>query len=51
MGAVHGRVVDDRAAAADLATYHPAAALRDGRAVAQVMRADLRVLRRIVDPA
>jgi DNA polymerase len=34
-----------------LATYHPAAALRSGAPVLELMRADLRILRSLVDPA
>lgn len=48
IGAVHGRVVDVEGGVA-MATYHPAAALRGGPSVVDVMRADLRTLRRLVE--
>lgn len=47
MGAVHGRVVH-LGAVPGLATYHPAAALRGGSSVVQVMRRDLAVLRQLL---
>lgn len=47
MGAVHGRVVH-LGAVAGMATYHPAAALRGGSSVVQVMRRDLAVLRQLL---
>lgn len=47
MGATHGRVVELEGAAG-LATYHPAAALRGGPSVVQVMRRDLETLKRLV---
>jgi uracil-DNA glycosylase len=49
MGSIHGRVVTIGGGPA-LATYHPAAVLRTP-SLAQVVRADLRVLRRLVEPA
>jgi uracil-DNA glycosylase family 4 len=48
MGAVHGRVVH-LGAVPGLATYHPAAALRGGSSVVQVMRRDLAVLRQLLE--
>ena len=46
IGVTHGRVVE-LAGARGLATYHPAAALRGGPRVIDVMRADLAVLKRL----
>lgn len=48
MGAVHGRVVHLRGVPG-VATYHPAAALRGGPSVVQVMRRDLAVLSPLLD--
>ena len=49
IGTTHGRIVqlDD---AQGMATYHPAAALRGGPSVVDVMRADLRILKSLVEP-
>ena len=44
----HGRLVPLGGATA-MATYHPAAALRGGPSVVDVMRADLRLLKRVLD--
>jgi DNA polymerase len=44
IGLTHGRVVT-KGASQGLATYHPAAALRGGPSVVDVMRSDLRVLK------
>lgn len=59
VGATHGRVItlqmsDARAPSSSLGiqgliTYHPAAALRGGSSVVDVMRADLRVLRQLLE--
>ncbi len=48
IGQTHGRIVqlDD---AQGMATYHPAAALRGGPSVVDVMRADLRILKSLVE--
>jgi DNA polymerase len=62
VGVTHGRIaavsVADRGDAASserptrgLATYHPAAALRGGSSVVDVMRADLRILRQLLESA
>ena len=48
IGATHG-LVAQLASGPGLATYHPAAALRGGVQVLNVMRADLRVLRSLVE--
>jgi uracil-DNA glycosylase family 4 len=48
IGVTHGRVVE-LAGGRGLATYHPAAALRGGPSVVEVMRADLAVLKRLVE--
>jgi DNA polymerase len=48
MGAVHGRVVH-LGDVPGVATYHPAAALRGGSSVVQVMRGDLAVLGQLLD--
>lgn len=50
IGQTHGRVthVDG---VPGVATYHPAAALRNGPSVVDVMRADLRVVRHLVETA
>ncbi len=50
IGETHGQVAQ-LASGPGLATYHPAAALRGGAAVLAVMRADLRVLRTLVERA
>lgn len=47
MGDVHGRVVE-LASGVGVATYHPAAALRGGPSVVEVMRADLRIVKGLV---
>jgi DNA polymerase len=47
IGLTHGRIVD-LGTSQGLATYHPAAALRGGPSVVDVMRADLRVLKRLL---
>ncbi len=47
IGLTHGRVVE-LGARRGLATYHPAAALRGGRSVVDVMRADLAILKGLV---
>jgi DNA polymerase len=49
MADLHGRVLEV-AGVAGLATYHPAAALRQGPSVVDVMRADLNVVRELVTP-
>lgn len=46
IGVTHGRIVE-LAGGRGLASYHPAAALRGGPRVVDVMRADLAVLRRL----
>jgi DNA polymerase len=48
IGVTHGRVVTLGTVQA-LATYHPAAALRGGPSVVDVMRRDLAVLRKLLD--
>jgi len=48
IGRTHGRLVDLGTGVA-MATYHPAAALRGGPSVVDVMRADLRRLKRVLD--
>ena len=47
IGLTHGRVVT-LGAGRGLATYHPAAALRGGPSVVDVMRADLRVVKELL---
>ena len=47
IGVTHGRVVR-LGSGHGLATYHPAAALRGGPSVVNVMRADLRILKSLV---
>jgi DNA polymerase len=47
IGLTHGRIVD-LGTCRGLATYHPAAALRGGPSVVDVMRDDLRVLKRLL---
>lgn len=47
IGATHGQVVAV-GPARGLATYHPAAALRGGPSVVEVMRSDLRVLKELL---
>jgi DNA polymerase len=47
IGLTHGRVVTV-GLSQGLATYHPAAALRGGPSVVEVMRADLRVLKEVL---
>lgn len=47
MGRLHGRVLQ-LGLTPGLATYHPAAALRGGSSVVEVMRRDLRVLRELL---
>ena len=49
IGRTHGRLVTLDGATA-MATYHPAAALRGGPSVVDVMRADLRLLKRVLGP-
>ena len=62
VGETHGRIAvvsvtgRDPAASSEpptrgLATYHPAAALRGGSSVVDVMRADLRILRQLLEVA
>lgn len=48
MGRLHGRVLHVGSTPA-LATYHPAAALRGGSSVVEVMRRDLKVLRQLLE--
>jgi uracil-DNA glycosylase family 4 len=48
IGQTHGRIVQ-LGGGLGLATYHPAAALRGGPSVVDVMRADLRVLKTLVE--
>lgn len=48
IGTTHGRI-SAVGGARGLATYHPAAALRGGPSVVDVMRADLRILRRLLE--
>ncbi len=48
MGAFHGRIVS-LDGVPGMATYHPAAALRNGPNLVEVMRQDLRVLRGILE--
>lgn len=48
IGVTHGRVVELGPVQA-LATYHPAAALRGGPSVVDVMRRDLRILKGLLD--
>lgn len=48
IGATHGRVVE-LGTVRGLATYHPAAALRGGPSVVDVMRRDLRILKELLD--
>jgi hypothetical protein len=43
----HGRIVN-LGGGRGMATYHPAAALRGGPSVVDVMRADLRILKTLV---
>ena len=50
IGTTHGLVVR-LAGGPGLATYHPAAALRGGSRVVEVMRADLRILKSLVAPS
>ena len=50
IGRTHGRLVTFDGASA-MATYHPAAALRAGPSVVDVMRADLRLVKRVLDNA
>jgi uracil-DNA glycosylase family 4 len=47
MAVVHGRVVELNGGVG-VATYHPAAALRGGPSVVQVMRADLQIVKGLV---
>ena len=47
IGVTHGRIVA-LGGGRGMATYHPAAALRGGPSVVDVMRADLRVLKTLV---
>ena len=47
IGMTHGRVVT-LGGGRGMATYHPAAALRGGASVVDVMRADLRILKTLV---
>ena len=47
IGVTHGRIVDF-GRARGLATYHPAAALRGGSSIVDVMRTDLRILKTLV---
>jgi DNA polymerase len=47
IGMTHGRIVT-LGEGRGLATYHPAAALRGGASVVDVMRADLRILKTLV---
>jgi len=47
IAATHGRVVEVNGVTG-LATYHPAAALRNGPSVVKVMRADLEILKRLM---
>ncbi|MHB1210312.1 MAG: uracil-DNA glycosylase [Acidimicrobiales bacterium] len=60
VGVTHGRIVTVATTGTDaasgavtrgLATYHPAAALRGGSSVVDVMRGDLRILRRLLEDA
>jgi DNA polymerase len=48
IGRTHG-VVTQLASGPGLATYHPAAALRGGTGVLEIMRADLRILRSLLE--
>ena len=48
IGRTHGRLVTLGTSVA-MATYHPAAAMRGGPSVVDVMRADLRRLKRVLD--
>jgi DNA polymerase len=48
MGEIHGRVCR-LGQARGIASYHPAAALRAGPSVVDVMRADLRILKRLLE--
>ena len=50
VGRTHGRVCQ-LGDAKGLATYHPAAALRGGSSVVDVMRADLRILQQLLAPS
>jgi DNA polymerase len=50
VGRTHGRVCQ-LGLAKGLATYHPAAALRGGSSVVDVMRADLRILQQLLAPS
>ena len=50
MGETHG-LVQTIGSRQGLATYHPAAALRGGSIVLEAMRADLRIVRELVDPS
>ena len=47
MSALHGEIVSLGSATA-LATYHPAAALRGGARIVDLLRADLRTVRRLI---
>jgi len=47
IGATHGQIVK-LGGGRGMATYHPAAALRGGESVVNVMRADLRILKTLV---
>jgi DNA polymerase len=47
MGAVHGKVFE-LGSSRGIATYHPAAALRGGPSVVDVMRADLLILQALL---
>jgi DNA polymerase len=50
VGQTHGRVCQ-LGDAQGIATYHPAAALRAGPSVVDVMRADLRILKQLLEQA
>ena len=50
MSALHGEIVTLGSATA-LATYHPAAALRGGARIVDLLRADLRTVRRLIAEA
>jgi hypothetical protein len=47
MALVHGQVVE-LGGGVGVATYHPAAALRGGPSVVEVMRADLRIVKSLM---